>query len=50
LTPPAVGGTGTANTASGGASLAGTTNADTKSQGHSALGSGNAANAPGHNR
>jgi hypothetical protein len=41
VTTPNPGGTGTANTASNGASEKGTTNADAKSQGHSSAGSGN---------
>jgi hypothetical protein len=43
---PNEGGTGTADTASGGASDAGTTTADTESDGHSSEGSGNASVAP----
>jgi hypothetical protein len=43
---PNEGGTGTADTASGGASDAGTTTADTESDGHSSEGSGNASVEP----
>lgn len=43
---PNEGGTGTADTASGGASEAGTTTADTESDGHSSEGSGNASVEP----